>query len=58
MIYMHENVINQLFHGSAHVCAIMHLLTLMHYCIIHCITKTYTQNLDNNHSLSITYILG
>ena len=24
MIYMHENVINQLYHGSVHVRAIMH----------------------------------
>ena len=31
MIYMHANVINQLYHGSAHVHAIMHSLTLVHY---------------------------
>ena len=35
MIYMHANVINQLYHGSAHVRAIMHSLTLVHYRIVH-----------------------
>ena len=35
MIFMHENVINQLYHGSAHVHVIMHSLTLVHYHIIH-----------------------
>ena len=32
---MQANVINQLYHGSAHVRAIMHSLTLVHYRIVH-----------------------
>ena len=35
MVYMHENVIHQLYHGSAHVRAIMHSLTLVYYRIVH-----------------------
>ena len=58
MIYINANVINQLYHGSAQVRAIMHSLTLVHYCIVNAhepgTTKTYTQTLDNNHGLSIT----
>ena len=34
-IYMHENVINQLYHGSAHVRATMHSLTLVYFRIVH-----------------------
>ena len=35
MIYMHANVINQLYHVSAHVRVRMHSLTLVHYRIVH-----------------------
>ena len=44
MVYMHANVINQLYHGCAHVRTIMHSLTLVHYRIVHAHEPWY--NLD------------
>ena len=41
LVCMHDSVINHLYQGSAHVRAIMHSLTLVHYRTNHGIAKSY-----------------
>ena len=45
LVCTHENVINRLYHGPAHVRAIMHSLTPVHYRIVyaheHGVTMTH-----------------
>ena len=45
MIYMRENVINQLYHGSVHVA---HARAFSYMCTNHGITKTYHLRFGNN----------
>ena len=50
---------DQLYHGSAHECAIMHLLMLMQYCILHAhepgITKTSKTRIPRK---ALSHLLG